>query len=244
MHQMPILFNYNDLMDEYPNRSSFNSFLNRQLKSGAVKQIKRGLYALVDPSTGAIYASKFQIASRLFEDSFFSYHEALEFYGLANQAFTSHFNYLTHTYVADIEFENVLYKSRKSECGLEVMDSMKENGVRIVSLERAIVDSIDSPDLGGGLEEIENVLKICPVPDITKVISMLEYYGKSFLYQKVGYLFERHFGQKISSSFYQLCLERIGKKYRYFEAKNGHSKRISKWHLMVPKEREIPSDIF
>lgn len=244
MFQMPILFNYNDLMDVYPNRSSFNSFLNRQLKSGMVKQIKRGLYALVDPSTEAIYASKFQIASRLFKDSYFSYHEALEFYGLTNQAFTSRFNYLTHSYVADIEFENVLYKSKKSECGLETMDSIKENGVRTVSLERAIVDSIDSPDLGGGLEEIENVLEICPVPDITKVISMLEYYGKSFLYQKVGYLFERHFGKKIPSSFYRHCLERIGKKYCYFEAKVGHSKRVSKWRLMVLKEKSVPNDIF
>ena len=107
------------------------------------KQVKRGLYALVNPTTGMIFATKFQIASRLFDDAFFSYHEALEYYGLANQSFVSEFTYLTKYHARDLEFEDVIYKAKKSNCNLFIEDRIEEEGIRVVSLERAIIDSID-----------------------------------------------------------------------------------------------------
>lgn len=244
MKILPTLFSYNDVMEIYPNRYSFNSFLRRSLEKGTIKQIKKGLYALVDPSTGRIYASKFQIASHLFDDSYFSYHEALEYYGLATQVFVSHFTYLTHVYVEDVDFEENVYTSKKSTCELEIMDHMQQNGVRVVSLERAIVDSIDNPKYAGGLEEIENALDACRDLDIDRVIKMLEHYDKAFLYQKVGYLFERFFGDRVPEYFYQLCLSRSGNKIQYFEASVGFAKLILKWKLMVPTERNVPNDIF
>ena len=90
-----MLFSYEDVKNIYPNRVGFNSFLMRSLKSGKIKQIKRGLYALVNPLTNEIYANKFQIASKLFPDSYFSYHEALEYYGLAVQSYVSSFVYIS-----------------------------------------------------------------------------------------------------------------------------------------------------
>lgn len=244
MKILPTLFTYEDIKEMYPNRDSFNSFLRRSIKSGNIKQVKKGLYALVDPTTGSIYASKFQIASRLFDDAYFSYHEALDYYGLSTQSFVSHFVYLTHVYVNDLDFEENVYVSKKSTCDLEILDYMKQNGVRVVSLERAIVDSIDCPGYAGGLEEIENALEACRKLKIDKVIKMLEYYDKSFLYQKVGYLFEKHFGDEIPESFYQLCLSKVGNKIQYFDAKVGFAKLVLKWRLMVPKERSFPDEIY
>ncbi len=244
MKVLPILFKYEDIKEIYPNKDSFYSYLSRSLKKGTIKQVKKGLYALVDPSTGNIYANKFQIASHLFDDAYFSYHEALEYYGLATQSFVSRFTYITHAYVNDLDFEDVIYSSKKSECNLEIMDYIKENNVRVVSLERALIDSIDAPNYAGGLEEIELALDICRVPQIDKVIKMLEYYDKAFLYQKVGYLFEKYFGDKIPGPFYKLCLSKAGNKIRYFEAKVGYAKFVLKWRLMVPTERSIPDDIF
>lgn len=239
-----MLFTYDDMKEMYPNRESFNSFLRRSLKSGNIKQIKKGLYALVDPSTGCIYVSRFQIASRLFNDSYVSYHEALEYYGLATQVFVSRFTYLTHVYVNDVEFEGVDYISKKDKCSLEIIDHMKEDGTRVVSLERAIVDSIDNPGYAGGLEEIEYALDDCRNLRLEKVIKMLEYYDKAYLYQKIGYLFEKHFGNRVPDSFYQLCLSRSGNKIQYFESKVGYAKLVSKWKLMVPTERSMPDEIF
>ena len=244
MKILPMLFSYNDVKEIYSNRDSFNSFLRRSLKNGRIKRIKKGLYAVVDPTTGSIYASKFQIASRLFDDAYFSYHEALEYYGLSTQSFVSHFTYLTHVYVKELDFEENIYSSKKSTCDLEILDHMKQNGVRVVSLERAIVDSIDNPGYAGGLEEIENALDVCRDLNTDKVMKMLNYYDKAFLYQKVGYLFEKHFGDRVPESFYRFCLSKSGHKTQYFEAKVGFAKRVLKWKLMVPKERSLPDEIY
>lgn len=244
MKILPEIFTYDDVKDIYPNKKNFYAYVGRATKKGEVKQIKKGLYALVDRTTGGIYASKFQIASRLFDDAYFSYHEALEYYGLATQVFVSHFTYLTHVYVRDVDFEENIYTSKKSTCDLEILDRMKYYGVRLVSLERAVVDSIDNPGYAGGLEEVENALDACRDLNIDKVIKMLEYYNKAFLYQKVGYLFEKHFGNRIPESFYQLCLSKSGNKIQYFEAKVGFAKLVLKWKLMVPIERILPDEIF
>lgn len=244
MKVIPEIFTYEDVKNLYPNVKNFYAFVYRGVKKGEMKQIKKGLYALVDRTTGGIYASRFQIASHLFDDSYFSYHEALEYYGLATQVFVSQFTYLTHVYVNDLEFEDVTYISKKDNCDLEILDQMKSEGTRVVSLERAIVDCINNPGYAGGLEEIENALARCRDLYLDKVIKMLEYYDKAFLYQKVGYLFEKYFGDKIPESFYQLCLSRIGNRIQYFEANVGFAKLVLKWKLMVPTERELPNELF
>lgn len=243
MKQIPILFSYDDLRIAYPNSSSFFSFVSRYLKQGKIKQIKKGLYALVDPSTNEIYATRFQIASRLFNDSYFSYHEALEYYGLSNQSFVSGFTYLCHTYAKELEFQGARYESKKSDCGLQVLDRIKEEGVRVVSLERAIVDAIDCPSLSGGIEEIEYALANTPDLNISSVEQMLEYYNKDFLYRKVGFLFEKKYGPKIPKDFYDKCLSHVTKKIIYFESHAGQAKLNSKWRLMV-EEKEYPDELF
>ena len=245
MKTLPILFSYDDVKEIYPNQQGFFSFLKRSLKNGSIKQIKRGLYALVDPSTGNIYATKFQIASHLFPNSYFSYHEAIEYYGMANQSFVSVFTYLSPNRVPELEFENITYRSKKSVCNLEIIDRTKEEGIRIVSFERAIVDSIDSPSLAGGLEEVENALEFGRRFNIEAVIKLLEHYDKTYLYQKVGYLFEKHYGNKIPDDFYKLCLSKIGNKIFYLEPNSTRTKLNSKWKLMVKENiGGLPDELF
>lgn len=233
MKPLPILFDYEDVKDMYPNIKGYYSFVTRYLKSGKIKQVKRGLYALVDPSTGRVYANKFQIASKLFSNSYFSYHEALEYYGLATQCHISSFTYLSHVRVSPFEFDDVTYYSKVSKCDLEIIKHIKENGVVVVSLERAIVDCIDNYHLGGGLEEVELALDSIKSINIEKIVLMLNYYNKASLYQKVGYLFEKHFGNDIPSSFYELCLSKIGKRKLYLDSFPGKTRLISKWNLLI-----------
>lgn len=244
MKTLPILFTYEDVKELYPNVNGFYSFLKRSIKSGNIKQVKKGLYALVDQSTGRIYANKFQIASKLFDNSYFSYHDALEYYGLATQSFVSQFTYLAHVRVNPITFEEITYNSKVSKCDIEIIDHIKENGIRVVSLERAIVDSIDNYHLGGGLEEVELALESCRKLNIETVISLLKYYDKTSLYQKIGYLFEKHFGNEVPSSFYKLCLSKIGKKKMYLDCTPGKTKLITKWNILIKDDGGIPDELF
>ena len=87
---------------------------------------------------------------------------------------------------------HVTYCCKKSGCDLEMLNRIREEDVRVVSLERAIVDSTDCPSLAGGLEEIEYALDSCRKLKIDKTTMLLEHYDKTFLYQKVGYLFEKN----------------------------------------------------
>ena len=244
MKLLPILFTYDDIKNLYPKINGFYSFLKRSMKNGNIKQIKKGLYALIDPSTGSIYATKFQIASKLFDDSYFSYHEALEYYGLATQSHISEFTYLTHVRVNPFVFDDVSYNSKVSACDLEIVDTIKQNGVRVVSLERAIIDSIDNFYLGGGLEEVELALDSCGKLDINVIITLLKHYDKVFLYQKVGYLFEKHFGDAIPQSFYEFCLSKIGKKKMYLDCVPGKTILISKWNILIKDEGGASIELF
>ena len=248
MKVLPILFTHKDVMKLYPNVNSFYSFLARSLKVGTIKQIKKGLYALVDPSTGTIYATKFQIACKLFDDAYFSYHDALEYYGLATQCFVSSFTYLTHVVVAPIEFEEITYYSKKSTCNLEINDFMKQNGTRLVSLERAIIDSIDNIHEAGGYDEITQALEICPNLNVNTVVKLLDFYDKKFLYQKVGYLFEKYFGDEFPPSFYEYCESKISKAKKYLDSFRGNTVLNKKWNLLIDKREkmleELPDEIF
>lgn len=236
MKQLPKLFSFNNLKDTYKTASDFSVFVYRAERKGDVKQVKRGLYALVNPSTGHIFATKFQIACHFFDDAYFSYHEALEYYGLATQSFVSVFNYLTKSHARDLEFEDVVYKAKKSMCNLFIRDRMKEEDIRVVTLERTIVDSIDCPSLSGGLEEVEYALATCPKLKWQDILTLLKSYNKKVLYQKVGYLFEKHFGDEIPKEFYDECLKNIGNATIYFECKVGKAKLNSKWKLMVEED--------
>ncbi len=244
MKQLPILFSFNELKDSYETPSDFSVFVYRAMKRGDIKQIKRGLYALINPSTGDIFASKFQIASRLFGDAYFSYHEAIEYYGLANQSFVSSFVYLTKAHGRDFDFEDITYIAKKPTCDLFIRDRMKEEGIRVVTMERAIVDSIDDPSLAGGLEEVEYALDDCPKLNLKDVEKLLKAYDKKVLYQKVGYLFEKHFGNDIPDEFYDECLKHSGTSVVYFECDVGNAKLNNKWKLMVKEERHLPDELF
>lgn len=243
MKLIPELFSFKDLKDTYKTASDFSVFVYRAIKRGDVKQVKRGLYALVNPSTGMIFATKFQIASHLFDDAYFSYHDAIEYYGLANQSFVSIFTYLTKSHARDLEFEDVTYKAKKSNCDLFIRDRMKEEGIRVVSLERAIIDSIDCISLAGGLEEVEYALDICHKLNLKDVETLLKAYNKNVLYQKVGYLFEKHFGNDIPEEFYKECLKHSGNTVIYLNCYHGQAKLNAKWKLMVKKERYLPDEL-
>jgi len=237
MKKLPILFNYDDVKDEFTNLSTYFSFLNREINKGTIKQIKKGLYALVDVSTGTIYANKFQIASKLNNDSFFSYHEAIEYYGFANQSFISNFNYLTSYYPAHIIFDGVRYVGKKMEYKEFVLDRMDKEGIRVATLERTVIDSIDNIGLAGGLEEVEYLLDYVNYLKMDDIIKILEKYNKSVLYQKVGYLFEKFYRDKLPKSFYDLCLSKKAKTVRYLDYSRSLKDKLNKkWNLIVREE--------
>ena len=69
-------------------------------------------------------------------------------------------------------------------------------------------------------------------------------YDKNLLYQKVGYLFEKHFGSDIPEEFYKECLKHSGNTVIYLECNPGEGKLNAKWKLMIKEERDLPNELF
>ena len=69
-------------------------------------------------------------------------------------------------------------------------------------------------------------------------------YDKNLLYQKVGYLFEKHFGNDIPEEFYKECLKHSGNTVIYLECNPGEGKLNAKWKLMIKEERDLPNELF
>lgn len=123
---------------------------------------------------------------------------------------------------------HVTYCSKKSGCDLEILNRIREKGVRVVSLERAIVDSIDCPSLAGSLEEIEYALDSCRKLKIDKAIMRQGIMTKRSYIRKLATYLKKHYGDEIPEEFYKLCLSKIGNKINYFESKVGYSKLVLK----------------
>ena len=91
---------------------------------------------------------------------------------------------------------------------------------------------------------MEYALDSCPKLKWQDVLTLLKSYNKKLLYQKVGYLFEKHFGDDAPQEFYDECLKNSGNTTVYFECKVGYAKLVAKWKLMVPEERSEPDELF
>lgn len=235
MRILPRVFNFWDVSDQFKSQVSYENWLNGALRRGEIKQIRRGLYALVDPSTGFIYANKFEIGSKVFMDAVICYHSALDYYGLANQVFN---NVYVGTYkrFRDFYFEDIVYQKAQlhDKDGITIQ---REPFLRVTDLERTIVDCIDDVGMAGGIDELLNALLSVTRLDEKKVIEYLDCYNSVYLYQKAGYLFEMvQEKMRFSNAFYEHCMKKETNQKKYFlKGECDNLKYNAKWKLIAPR---------
>ncbi|HHV19564.1 MAG TPA: hypothetical protein GXZ27_12115 [Thermoanaerobacterales bacterium] len=63
------------------------SRLGRLMKKDLVRKIRRNIYSPVNPVTGQVVASRYQIACAITDTAYISHHSAFDYYGFANQVF-------------------------------------------------------------------------------------------------------------------------------------------------------------
>ncbi len=208
--------------------------LSSYVKSGFVRKIKHNLYICVDLASGNDIVDKDFIASNINNNSFLIAHSAFQFYGFYNQVFNN-------CQVGSInKFKNFKYDGINYECFL--FDTLKQveiiRGIKVTSIERAIVDSINLIGKVMDLEELLKCLDIIPLVNENKLKEMLLEYNKDILYRKVGYIlsyFKNEFN--LSSSFFDFCLEHSNQNNRGKISNYELSKLeyIPKWHLYAYK---------
>jgi predicted transcriptional regulator of viral defense system len=131
-----------------------------------------------------IIPTKFEIACNITKNAYISYHSAFEFYGYTNQVYNE-VVVSSPTQFHDFTFEHNTYRSKRVKNTLFVETV---NNIKVSSLAKTIVDSIDNVKTYDDLEELINILNMIPLINGNEVLAYLKHVNKTILYSKVGLL--------------------------------------------------------
>jgi len=216
------------------NINTAKSLVRNLLDDGYIKRVKHNLYAVCDIEFKKVIPNQYMIASKIKEDSYITYHSALEYYGLKNQTFPVVY-VSTKNRFENFKFEEYNYKFINSRYNFGIV---QEGNVRVTDKERTMIDCIDRTELAGGNEELIFCLELMGNLDGERILRYLKHYDSQKLYAKVGFMLENlndKFG--IDQMIIEECRKKINKRTYYFdnETKKSKNKYINKWNLIVPE---------
>lgn len=216
------------------------------LKKGRIHNMKRGLYYVIPEE---ILPNKFQpnsilLASRLSKEAVIAFHSSLEIMGYGHSLFHRFFYYSSFrkrnfSFKGD-EFISVKIPQKLKEKKLEMLGVEEKYYhnliVKFTNRERTLVDCLDRPEYGGGIEEVYRCIEKYPYINFEEILNYLESLEKSILYAKVGFFLQQHREQ-----FYveEELLRKLKKKKPaaivYFGSQREKGRLIKEWNLVVPE---------
>ena len=230
------VFKIVDLYKLVGNKKTAYTQLGRLMKRDRVRKVRKNIYSVVNPTTGQIVATRYQIACAITDTAYISHHSAFDYYGLANQV--SYEVYVSSkTKFNHFEYDHITYKYVASRMSEGVFEAKNTTGVRVTDMERTVIDSIRDFNKIGGFEELLNCMDGIQYLDEKKLQRYLDIYNTQGLYQRVGYLLDHYRKEmQLSKEFIEYCKSKIGKSRRYLVSElKDVSLYNSEWKLMVPE---------
>ncbi len=230
------VFKIVDLYKLVGNKKTAYTQLGRLMKRDRVRKVRKNIYSVVNPTTGQIVATRYQIACAITDTAYISHHSAFDYYGLANQV--SYEVYVSSkTKFNHFEYDHITYKYVASRMSEGVFEAKNTTGVRVTDMERTVIDSIRDFNKIGGFEELLNCMDGIQYLDEKKLQRYLDIYNTQGLYQRVGYLLDHYRKEmQLSKEFIEYCKGKIGKSRRYLVSElKDVSLYNSEWKLMVPE---------
>jgi predicted transcriptional regulator of viral defense system len=110
--------------------------------------------------------------------------------------------------------------------------------VRVTGYERTLVDVLDSPDYGGGWEEIWRSLESVEFFDLDFVVDYALRLGTALTIARVGFFLEQHRAElMVEQRHLEALRARAPKQRQYFERRQRKGgKLVHRWNLIVPNE--------
>ena len=189
----------------------------------------------MNPITKGLYASHYEIGSAIHPEGTIGYLTALNYYGFSHQL-NNQVIVLTPTRYREEEVQGMTYRFVLEDTTRDVSAFFNNAPLRIVSLERALVDCLLRPDLCGGMEEIWNSLQGLQYVDEKKILGNLEARKTKLLYKKTGFLLQKLRVKGLSPSFFEECKKNMSHRYddiRDLSFEPG--KYSSEWNLTYPE---------
>ncbi len=234
-------FSLSDASKIVGNLPATKKYLSEMVKSGYVNKVRKDLYTCYDVALNQDCANRFQIASSINQNSYISYHSAFEFYGFYNQMFYE-IQVSSNKRFSPFEYDGYSYEWYLSNIDIQI-DLIQ--GVKVTSIERTIVDSINMLGKVMDIEELVKCLDLVHLVDEKKLIEILNAYDKEVLYRKVGYILSNYKDEfKLSDSFFDTCLSKgvISNRGSLVNTDKDNLVFDSKWGLYVYPNLKAAND--
>ncbi len=223
------IFDYNFVFELTKTRSLADETIQNYLKKEYIERVKKNLYVTMSLETGGVIPSKFEIGSNITNNSCISLHSAFEYYGFSNQVYNE-VSVSSLTKFKDFNFENNRYHYVYSTSNRFIEDV---NGVKVSTIAKTIVDTIDSIKSYDDMEELIYNLSSLPAINGLDVIEYLLFVNKKVLFNKVGLILSYFNDGLLITDKLLNQMEKSGtKSVKYFSKEKHRLKKYYKeWNL-------------
>jgi len=221
-----------------------DSLLRKHVQSGRIERVRRGLYVSVLRGASAETVDPYVVASKVTEDAAVSHHAALQFHG-RTYSLWSQVTFLTRHNARRFHFGVMEYEPLRPSAAVAGLPDMgggvervPSGGgtVRVCTCERAMVDILHNPALGGGWEEIWRSLEMVEFLDLDAVIAHALRLGSATTAARVGLFLEQHRKRLFVEDAHLEPLKRhTPKGPTYLDATRERGRLVQPWNLIVPE---------
>lgn len=230
------LIKVEDIKKDFASEATLFGALRRLTDNGKIAKLKGGLYAAINPIGGDIYVNRFEIATALHAGAYCAYHTALEYHGLATQAY-SDVHVITEKRYSPMTIDDLEYQFFQCGYGGGITETKRNAKIRVTELERTVADCLDKMLVSGGTEEVFMALTMINYCDEEKLLKHLAGYGKKILYKKAGYLFSLLKPTYLTERFYDICKRNMSERDDDMrENKRNAYEHNAEWKLYAPKK--------
>lgn len=230
------------------NPNTRKSLLAYHRNQGRIIPLRRGLYAVVpfgsSPESAPI--DPYLLAAKMAEDAVLAYHTALEFHGKSYSAYTM-LRYVSAHKSLPLKFRGYeirgvpvpppLRAKRKETFGVA---RHRRSGVdlHVTTLERALVDVLDRPDLTGSWEEIWRSLESVEFFDLDQVVEYTQLLENATTAAKVGFFLKQHRETLMVEDVHLNPLRKLRPRQPHYlvRGKRKGGQWVKEWNLMIPAE--------
>lgn len=211
---------------------------------GVVRRVARGLYVPVSPQNlgqSQVLPDPWVLVPELYSPGYVGGWSALEHWELTEQLFRSVcvFTSKRTTYGAN-EHQGVgFYLKHVAEDKIFGTKTLwRENTKLAISdVPRTLLDVIDTPYLGAGLQHVMDCLtefrRHGSDDELWKMIDYADRLGNGAIFKKLGYLAEI---LGFDTSFVSACTERLSAGYAHIDKDATKEKLVTRWRLWVPED--------
>ncbi len=112
-----------------------------------------------------------------------------------------------------------------------------DDSVRVMSLERTLVDLLHSPGHGGGWEEIWRCLEMVEFFDLDAVTEYVLRMRSALTVSRVGFFLEQHRERlMVPDSHLRSLAKHASRKATYLDRQRAPGRLVQPWNLIVPDE--------